>query len=517
MSSKTTKTVKVASILLMVFLLTLSAVSEEALADDTVIIGQSAEASGLHILVEIDSVAFERLNLINEPLIRFNADLELQPHLASNWELVDATRIDIELREGVKWHHGRELVAEDVKYTFDWILDEDNPAANRNMFDNIEEVEVIDDYNLVFHLSEPFAFMINNIARAGIVPYDYHEEVGYEEFGQEPIGTGPYVHEEWRADEHHSMTAFTDYWQGEPNFSRLKFVPIPEDSSRLLAFEAGEIDMFQGGIVPMDLKRLEESDDVNVYRTPGTGYVHLAMNTTTERNPELLQDRYFRRAFTHLIDREAIVEQVMEGIGAPGKSNLTPQMPHFNDEIDYPAYDPETAQEYLDKSVLEPGDSLELYVDQDSVNLSIAEILAYELEQFDIELEIISEEWGALVDRITQSNDYDLYFGSWTGQTDPDRASYRQFHSQGNANHTSFSNERLDELLERGRTVDPTSDESIEIYKEVQEILIDQVPTNFLYYYEEIAIVQPEFEGFQAYPYSSITWLQLIDSVERVE
>ena len=507
-----------AAVLIIFFAFSLLAPPVSAEADDRVVIGQTAEAPGLHILMEVDTVAFERLNLINEPLIILNRDLDLEPNLATDWEISDdATRVDVQLREGVKWHHGREMTAEDVKYTFEWILDDDNPVPYRDLFEPIDEVEVVDDYKAIFHLEEPYTFMVNNLARMGLVPHDYHEEVGYEEFRQNPVGTGPYEHKEWEDSEYHILSSFADYWDGEPNFSELEFRPIPEDSSRLLAFEAGEIDMYQGGVLAEEIERLEEDPEFDVYRTPGTGYVHMAMNSNSDRNPELLSDRYFRRAVAHAVNREGIVEHVMNGIGSPGQSNIPPNMPHFNDEIDYPEYDLEKAREYLEKSPAEQGDSIEIYLDQDSVNMQIAEIMEYELGQIGIDLEINVEEWGALLDRILDSNDYDMYFGSWTGQTDPDRASFRQFHSEGDSNHTHYSNERVDELLEEGRTVDPTSERSREIYKEVQEILIEDVPTVFLYYYEEVALVQPEFEGFEIFPYASRAWGQLVDQVERVE
>lgn len=487
-------------------------------AEDRVVIGQGADAPGMHTLVEVDVPAFERINLINEPLMIIDYDLDLIPGLATDWEISDdAMRIDMELREGVQWHHGREFVAEDVKYTYEWVLDEENPAANQDLYQAIEEIEIIDDYNVVFHLNEPYTFLVNNMARIGVVPYDYHEEVGHEEFQQEPVGTGPYVHDEWEDDDYHILTAFEDYWGGEPNFAEVEFRPIPEDSSRLLAFEAGEIDMYQGGVVPEELERLEDDPDVEVYRTPGTGYDYLGLNQETEQNPEAIQDLNFRKAVSYAINREGIVEHVQQGIGSPGKSQITPDMAHFNDEIDYPEYDPERAREYFEESDVEEGVTVNVYTNENPVRMQIAEILEYELGEIGIDVNVNIEEWGAFLDRVYDTNDYDMFILGWAGQVDPDRASYRQFHSEGTANHINFSNERVDELLERGREVDPGSQESRDIYGEVQEILLEEHPKAFINYSEEVALVQPEFEGFRVHPYAANAWLQLFDQVERVE
>ncbi len=165
-------------------------------AAETLVIGQGADAPGLHTLVEVDIPAFERINLISEPLFVIDYDLSLKPGLATDWEISDdAMRIDVELREGVLWHNGDEFTAEDVAYTFEWILDETTEAANRDLFAAIDEIEIVDYYNVIFHLSEPYTFLANNMARVGIIPADYHEEVGYQEFRMNPIGTGPYMHD----------------------------------------------------------------------------------------------------------------------------------------------------------------------------------------------------------------------------------------------------------------------------------------------------------------------------------
>ena len=487
-------------------------------AQDRVVIGQQAEAPGLHTLTEVDVYAFERINLINEPLMVIDYDLDLKPGLAVNWEISDdAMRIDIELREGVQWHHGREFVAEDVKYTYEWILDEDNPAANRDLYAAIEEIEIIDDYNIVFHLNEPYTFLVNNMARVGVVPYDYHEEVGHEEFGQNPVGTGPYMHEEWEDDDYHILTAFDEYWGGEPNFAELEFRPIPENSSRLLAFEAGEIDMFHGAVVPEELERLEEDPEVNLQRTPGPGYTYLGMNLATEQNPEALQNLDFRRAVTYSVNREGIVEHVLQGLGSPGRSPIIPEMQHFNDEIDYPQYDSERAQQYFDESGLEEGVTVNLYTSEGPTVMQIAEIMEYELGNLGINVDVHVEEWGAFLDRVLDTDDYDMFIMGWAGQVDPDRALYRQFHSEGTMNMVNFSNERVDELLERGRAIDPGSEESVEIYQEVQEILLEEHPKAFIDYDEEVALAHPEFEGFRVHPYEPNTWLQLVGDVEYVE
>ncbi len=482
-----------------------------AAEEDTLVIGQGADAPGLHTLVEVDIPAFERINLINEPLFVIDYDLSLKPGLATDWEISDdAMQIDVELREGVEWHHGGEMTAEDVAYTFEWILDEDTPAANRDLFEAIGDIEIVDDYNVIFHLDEPYTFLVNNMARVGVIPAEYHEEVGYQEFQQNPSGTGPYIHSEWADDDYHILEANENYWGEEPNFEYVEFRPIPEDSSRLLAFEAGEIDMYHGGVVPDEIDRLEADENVDVHRTGGTGYDYVGFNNN------VVTDKNLRRAISYSLNREAIVEHVMGGIGMPGQSQLTPDMFHYHDELDFVSFDSDKAEEYLEE-VEEMPDQLRIFTNENPVRMQIAEVLAYELGEIGIDAEVNIEEWGAFLDRVYDTDDYEMFILGWAGQVDPDRASYRQFHSEGTANHINFADERMDELLEEGRAVDPNSEESKEIYWEVQEILNEEQPKMFVSYSEEVALVQPEFEGFEVHPYAANAWLQIVDEVERVE
>ena len=493
-----------------VFAGTTMAMAEE---EDRIVIGSGAEAPGLDTRAEVDIPAFERINLINEPLIVIENDLSLGPALAEDWEYSeDATELTFYLREGVEFHHGREFVADDVKYTIEWILDEDNDAANRDLYAAIEEVEVVNDYEVTLHLSEVNTFLINNIARFGIVPEDKDQELG-EDFRNEPVGTGPYMFESWDRDDRMILRANENYWGGTPNFDVVEFRAIPEDSARLLAFEAGEIDMYQGGVVPDELARLEDDPDVDVHRTAGTGYSYVGFDN--EEGP--MTDENLRKAVSYMVNREAIVEHILQGIGEVGKSQIMPTMPWFHSELDFVGYDPEKAHEYYEQSIAAEEDvELRIFTNENPVRMQIAEIMEYELSELGLNVEVVIEEWGAFLDRVYDTNDYEMFILGWGGQMDPDRASYRQFHSEGSANHINYSNPEMDELLEEGRRTDPESDESIEIYHRVQEILNEDAPKVFLNYTEEVALVQPEFEGFEVHPYAANAWLS-VPFLERAE
>lgn len=489
-------------LVLFLSLLLVTALAPLGLADsDTLFIGSGAEAPGLDPRVEVDIPAFERINLIMESLVVFNSSMELEPRLATDWELTnDNHTISFWLREGVTWHDGEPFTADDVKYTYEWILDPDSDAPNASLYLDIEEIEIEDEHTIHFHLSTPNVFLLNNMARLPIVPRHAGER---DDFRQNPVGTGPYMFDSWVRDDRMDLVAFNDYWGGEPNIARVVFRTIPENPTRLLAFEAGEIDVFQGGVVPRELDRLEEDPNIIVQRTPSTGYAYLGMNTLSEP----LNVLEVRHALSHIINRDAIVERVLNGIGTPGVGPVPAALPWYNDDVPRYDYDLDKARELLEEAGYYGEDiSLDLYTNENLERIRIAEILQFEAARVGISINVHVEEWGAFLDRVLGSEDYDLYILGWSGQLDPDRAMYRQFHTEGSFNDTYISNERLDYLLEKGLTVPSDSQESIDIYREAQEIVVELAPYGFINFQEEVGLQHPYLEGYEVHPYPANSW-----------
>ncbi|NLE17869.1 MAG: ABC transporter substrate-binding protein [Propioniciclava sp.] len=469
-----------------------------AQGNDRIIIGAGAEITTLDPRLATDVPSFERIAVILEPLVVFGYDLGLQPRLATEWEFAeDGSSLTFKLREGVTFHDGKPFTSADVKYTFEWVLDPEHGAQNRPLYEDIVSIDTPDDHTVVMNLGALNSFLLNNIARMPIVP-----EGAGEEFGNAPIGTGPYRFVELVRDDRLVVSAYADYWGGAPNVETLVFRPIPEDATRLLAFEAGEIDMMQAQPVPTELPRIEADDRFVVQRAPGTGYTYVGMNTKS--GP--LADVRVRQAISYLIPREAVVARILNGIGQPGISMLSPEMSWFNPDVERYAYDPEKAAALLAEAGIGQGASLRLHTNENAVRMQLAEILGFELGQLGVNLDITIEEFGAFLERVQTTDDFDLFILGWSGQLDPDRAMIRQFTTTGSANYTFYSNERVDELLSRGRLVDPTSQESIDIYQEAQAIVLDEAPYAFAYYTEEIAFSHPWIGGWNVHPYGAATY-----------
>jgi peptide/nickel transport system substrate-binding protein len=474
-------------------------------SQERLVIGSSGELSTLDPRVGVDVFSFERISAIMEPLVVFAPDLSLEPRLAESWTFSDdGLTLTFNLRQGVMFHHGREFTAADARYTLEWVLDPDNAAQNRPLYADIESIDTPDDSTLVLNLSEANAFLLNNIARLPVVPHDLGDDEG---FASNPVGTGPYRFESLTRDDRLVLTAFPDYWGGRGSIDVVEFRPIPEDGTRLLALEGGELDMYQGNVVPSELARLEADERFVVDRTPAAGYVYLGMNNVNEP----LGNVQVRQAISYMIPREAIVERILEGVGRPGISMIIPDMPWFNPDVMRFDYDPERARELLAEAGFEEGGfSLRLYTDENPARVQIAEILQAELAQVGIDMSVNVEEFGAVLDRFLDTDDYDLFLLSWNGQLDPDRAMFRQFTTGGAfSGFINYSNPRVDELVNRGRLVPPDSQESIAIYQEAQAIIVEEAPYAFIFYIEEVALAHADITGWQVHPYNAVTYQNL--------
>lgn len=479
-----------------------------AVAQTTLVIGTVAEASDLDPRTTYDVYSYQRMYPVMEPLMVFATDLSHEPRLATSWEYAeDGTSITFHLRQGVQFHHGREFTAEDVKYTFDWVLNPDNPAANPGLYEDITEVEIVDPYTVVFHLTGDNSFILNYIARLHIVPADLGEN---DDFGRNPVGTGPFVFDSWSRDNRMTMTAFEDYWGGRALVDAVEFRPITEDATRLLAFEGGELDLYHGQVVPAELPRLLETAGINVQRVTGLGHAYVGFNL---RN-ETLADVRVRQAISHLIPREAIVERIYQGIGSVGDGPVSPDAAFYNPDLPRYDYDVERAIEILAEAGIE-NLTLRLHTNENPVRTQIAEVLQFELARAGINLDVRIEEFGAFIERIMDPEvaDFDLFILGWSGNVDPNYAMFELFHSEGGSNFIAYGNERLDALLEEGRRLPPGSDESNAVYQEAQAILMADAPFAFINNTEEVGLSQDWISGWDIHPYTSATF----QDIHRIE
>lgn len=447
------------------------------------------------------NVAQLALENVVEGLFDLNEELEIEPLLASDYEVSDDNLVyDIELEEGIQFHDpvGGELTGDDVQYTIERILDPDLGSPRAANFEMIDEIETPDDYHVRFVLSEPFApFLLAFTEGAGIVPADAANEVDLQ---RTPIGTGPFSFREWRVNEVLELERFGEYHSdGQPKLDEVIFNVVPESSTRMTRLNTGEAHVMYG-IPFQSTDDIDGGTDTWLASAPSIWKQSLWFNT----NEEPLNSRDVRRAINHAIDREQFVQGVLFGRGQAVHSPVPPTSA-WNDRIDGGEpddHDTARAEELLADAGYDPSD----------INLTIkasrtpgptfadtATLVQSQLSQLGMNVEIEIRDFSTWLQEVWESNDFELSVGSWSGRIDPDGWYYRQYHSDGAWNHWGFANSEVDQLLEEGRTTMGT-EERAEIYSQIDRLVSEELPMAYLYFREDLTGLRNEVGGYETTP-----------------
>ncbi|MFD1205586.1 MULTISPECIES: ABC transporter substrate-binding protein [Sporosarcina] len=487
---------------------------------------QSGEAKGeIRVGLDIDAGSMDpRLtnessgkrvtDIVFDGLIRLSDTQEPEPSLATEWDNPDPLTWVFTLREDVKFHDGEPFTAEDVKYTFDKILDPDFKAPFISMYQPIESVEVIDEYKVQFNLNQPYAPLLSYLD-IGIVPKHIAEN-DEQKMASEPIGTGPYKMVKWDKNNKIQFEANEDYWAGAPKTKKVTYFIIPDNTTRVASLEAGDIDIVHSPLSPQDIQRMKENDDFVVEEKEGLGFTYLNFN----QESDVIKDVKVRQAISHLINKEVISEDVYRNMDQPGLSPLVPSSWAYTDDVPTFPYDPEKSKLLFEEAGWKDtnGDGfydkdgklfkIQLSTHSEDPNrMQMVEYLQNEFEKNGIKTEVVTNEWSTFSANLMEGK-YDIALLGWLNLTDPDRATYNQFHSTSGSNYGKYNNPKVDELLESARA-SADQNERKEMYKEIAQIVTEDVAYNVVLYQGYFAMYSNDVDGFT--PYSNGSFYSLKD------
>ncbi|QIK69834.1 glutathione ABC transporter substrate-binding protein [Erysipelothrix sp. HDW6C] len=470
---------------------------------DTLTVASSADAVTFDIQNTNDQATTRVARQMYEPLIQQNDALELVPGLAESWTALDDTTYEFKLKKDVKFHNGEPFTAKDVEYTMKRAAESEQIGHIVGELD-VSKIKVVDDYTIQLGTKEPFGPFLTHLAHpATAILNEKAVTEGGEDYGTNPVGTGPYKFASWIAGSEINVERFEDY-HGTPGATeKIKFKVIKENSVRLISLETGEIDIAYD-IAPSDIAKVEENKDLTMLKDPNlsTGYIGFNVQSDTP-----IKDVKVRQAINYAIDVDAILSTVYQGVGSKANGPLN----HLvfgadKNPLGY-EYDVEKAKALLTEAGYPTGGfTLKLYVgDNNAQRIAIAEIVKEELSKLGITVEITQLEWATYLDA-TGKGEHDLFILGWTTiTTDADYGLYPLFHSSefGKAGNRSFyKNERVDELLDKGKsTVNP--DERLAIYKEAQELISVDAPWIFVNDGENDTAISNKVKGFAHHPSGS--------------
>lgn len=485
--------------------------------EGNLVIGMNSEMVSLDVHGSNDNSSAQIRRNIYEPLINFDTEMNLEPSLATEWEQTDENTWNFKLREGVTFHEGSEFTAEDVKATFDRVRDPALGSEVLFLFEMIDEVEIVSDYEVNFITEFPFAPLQNHLAHGSsgimskeIIDSDYQNaidqagvdvtleeyyelrEVGGDEFQEvadeigaflgEVVnanldGTGPLVFVNRQAGSHVDLTRNDDYWGDLGNYVDVTYTVNTEAGSRMAELETGTIQVATA-LEPSSLTRVEQTDGLDVVSTESLRMSYLSFNT--EKEP--FDDPLVRQAISYAIDREAIISGIYDDVGTPATSPLAPAVWGHNPDIESISYDMDEAQALLDQTAVADGFETTLWVYDVQQDIDKAVLIQESLANLGITVNIEQLELGAFLER-TGNGEHDMFILGWTTVTaDADYGMYALFHSDSKGapgNRSFYENPEIDELLDAGRS-EIDEDARYDIYTEVQEILAEDAPMAYL-------------------------------------
>ena len=463
-------------------------------------------------------------NQMYNALYQFDKDGNMYPDLAADFPTIseDGLVYIIPIKQGVNFHDGSELTAEDVKYSLERTLIPEvkswgprfmaNVLGAQDVLDgkttDLKGVEVLDKYTVKITLQTPQAVFISNlvVGPSLIVPKEYVEKVGLEEFSWRPVGTGPYKFVEYIPGQRLTLAANYDFY-GErgPYIETIEHLIGIDPSLAVLKLEAGEIDAMFDDIPPAEFVSMTTEDRWKDYVTSGTVYYTGWVGMNTRMEP--FTDKRVRQAVAMAINRERLVK-LAQGTIVPAKSLLPPGTAGYNPDVGWD-YDLVRAKELLAEAGYPDGFTTELYARETPILQIIAQAVQQDLSLIGITVEIrtvATAAWYGL------TGEGKVPMGvTGKGANYPDPFDWFSFCMcvqayEGTRYPAWYCNPELDGLVEEAETLAAYPEERIAKYQEAENILIEDSPRAFLYYGKKYVAHSPDLKGFYIHPIYWFWW-----------
>lgn len=445
----------------------------------------------------IDEIVYQN---VLQGLTRIDRNGEVQPSLATSWDISeDGLVYTFHLAEGVKYHDGADFTAEDVKFSYERAMGPDSQNAQKGLFEPIESIEVVDPTTVKITLKRPSGNFPYKMGWGDAVIVD---EASAATNATNPIGTGPFKFKDWAKGASVTLEKNPDYW-GEPvalDSATFKFISDP--TAALAALMAGDVDAFPNWPSPETLPQIEADPRFTVVRGSTEGETILSTNNAKAPFDKL----EVRQAIAHALDRQAIIDGAMFGSGEPIYTHYPPSGPAFVDLSGLYPHDVEKAKALLAEAGFPDGFSATLKLPPPVYARRGGEIVAAQLAEAGIKLEIIPVEWAQWLDQVYKGGDYDLTI---VAHTEPDDL---QIYTRDNYYFNYPGTEVRELMTQLAAEADPET--RIELQKAVQTKIAEDAVNGFLFQLGKTVVAKKGLEGLwqnqptQANDLSEVRWVE---------
>lgn len=491
---------------------------------DSIVVSSIGDATTLIPIVASDSASHDICGLVYNGLIKYDKDLNIVGELAKSWEVKEDGQVIIfYLHNNVKWHDGVPFTAEDVRFTYEKLIDPDVRTPYSGDFSKIESLEVLDPHTVKVTYKEPFSPALSSWGM-WIMPEHIlkDEDLNTTTYSRNPIGTGPYKFLRWKTAQRIDLVANDDYFEGRAHIDRYIYRIIPDTATMFLELQAEGIDMM--GLTPLQYRRQTDNSffktHYNKFRYPAFGYTYLGFNQLDDK----FKDKRVRQALNLAVDKQELIDGVLMGLGRVCTGPFVPESWAYNKDVKPKTFNPEKAKELLREAGWRDTDN-DGWLDMDGKAFEFtiltnqgneqrklaAEIIQHRLSGIGIKVKIKIVEWSVFLTEFVNKKRFEAILLGWGLSRDPD--CYDIWHSsktrEGEFNFISYKNDEVDRLSEEGRRIFDQESRAA-IYHEIHKILYDEQPYMFLWVADALPIVHRRFKGIRPAPagigYNFIEW-----------
>jgi peptide/nickel transport system substrate-binding protein len=442
-----------------------------------------------------------------DKLVDIGPDLSIEPMLATGWEWSDDNlALTMTLREGVVFHDGEPFDAEAVKFNIERskTLDESRRKAE---LAQVESVEVVDDYEVTLHLSQPFAPLLAQLSdRAGMMVSPKAAADLGANFPSAPACSGPFEFVERIAQDSITVRKFADYWNAdEIHIDEVIYRYVEDPTVRLAQLRAGDIDIAER-VAATDLDIVRDDPNLELVSIVGLGVSHLQINTDRGERAQtpLGQNAKLRQALELSLDLTIINQVAFDGGFLPGNQLVTPESPFYINEFPIPERDVERARAILAEEGFDRV-PVELTVENAAMNVRAAQIIQSMAGEAGFDITVQPLETATAVQGLFAGN-FEMFIANWSGRADPDGNLHTILSCEGSQNHGHYCNADLDAALNAARAASDF-DERYAHYRDAAEIYLAELPTIPIYHLTWFFGVNERVQGLVPRP-DALTRLQ---------
>jgi peptide/nickel transport system substrate-binding protein len=486
--------------------------------NQTVVVLIENSPNSLDPRIGTDAASQHLAPILFDGLIQYDSNYHFKPALSDHWNQPDPVTYIFHLRTGIHFHDGRPLTSRDVKWTIDSLLDGTIISPKANAYSSVDHIDAPDPSTVIFHLKHPDNILLENLSSAaiGIVPYGSGKD-----FGQHPIGTGPFQFVSAAIDQEVVVEANPNYWQGAPHLKRVRFAVVPYSNTRTLELEKGSADISVNPTTMDTLPVLAEKSNLVIEEAPGTVLQYLSFNT----RDSILRDARIRRAIAYAIDRPLIIQTLLRGHARVAQSLLPSGhwaywQPDPNDE-DAIRFDPAKSEKLLDAAGYpRHSDGIRFHTaiktSTDESARLLAAVLQQQLAHVGIALDIHSNEFATFYSDVVHGA-FSMYTLRWVGGNEQPSIFTLAYATKSQppkgGNRGFYSNPQVDALLKEAEE-NPDQDLRKRDYAEVQKLLTHDLPVLNLWAQNAIVVHTRRISHIVPNSSGSFTFLETAEVVQ---